>query len=59
MIQRDIFVVDTARIAIGTFGGALRDVPNTQLATPSAPPARSSSPRRSLNGTTPAAATPW
>ena len=31
--SRDIFVVGTARTAIGTFGGALKDVPNTQLAT--------------------------
>lgn len=59
MTQRDIFVVGTARTAIGTFGGALKDVPNTQLATPSAPPARSSSPRRSLNCSAPTAATPW
>ncbi|MDD2711572.1 MAG: acetyl-CoA C-acyltransferase family protein [Simplicispira sp.] len=29
----DIFVIGTARTAIGTFGGALKDVPNTQLAT--------------------------
>ena len=29
----DIFVISTARTAIGTFGGALKDVPNTQLAT--------------------------
>jgi acetyl-CoA C-acetyltransferase len=33
MTQRDIFVVGTARTAIGTFGGALKDVPNAQLAT--------------------------
>ncbi len=33
MTSRDIFVVGTARTAIGTFGGALKDVPNTQLAT--------------------------
>ncbi|WP_420212872.1 acetyl-CoA C-acyltransferase family protein [Burkholderia aenigmatica] len=33
MTQRDIYVVGTARTAIGTFGGALKDVPNTQLAT--------------------------
>lgn len=33
MTQRDIFVVGTARTAIGTFGGSLKDVPNTQLAT--------------------------
>ncbi|NMM76996.1 acetyl-CoA C-acyltransferase family protein [Acidovorax sp. SRB_24] len=29
----DIFILSTARTAIGTFGGALKDVPNTQLAT--------------------------
>ena len=28
-----MFVLSTARTAIGTFGGALKDVPNTQLAT--------------------------
>ena len=33
MSTRDIFVVSTARTAIGTFGGGLKDVPNTQLAT--------------------------
>ena len=33
MTSRDIFVVGTARTAIGTFGGGLKDVPNTQLAT--------------------------
>jgi len=33
MTQRDIFVVGTARTAIGAFGGSLKDVPNTQLAT--------------------------
>ena len=33
MSHRDVFVVSTARTAIGTFGGALKDVPNTQLAT--------------------------
>ncbi|MDR2299634.1 MAG: acetyl-CoA C-acyltransferase, partial [Comamonas sp.] len=33
MSTRDIFVVSTARTAIGTFGGSLKDVPNTQLAT--------------------------
>ncbi|NOV26467.1 acetyl-CoA C-acyltransferase [Cupriavidus necator] len=33
MTSRDIFVIGTARTAIGTFGGALKDVPNTQLAT--------------------------
>jgi acetyl-CoA C-acetyltransferase len=31
--HRDVFVVSTARTAIGTFGGSLKDVPNTQLAT--------------------------
>jgi acetyl-CoA C-acetyltransferase len=31
--QREIYVVGTARTAIGTFGGALKDVPNTRLAT--------------------------
>jgi acetyl-CoA C-acetyltransferase len=31
--QREIYVVGTARTAIGTFGGALKDVPNTSLAT--------------------------
>ena len=31
--MREIFVVGAARTAIGTFGGALKDVPNTQLAT--------------------------
>ena len=31
--HRDIFIVSTARTAIGTFGGSLKDVPNTQLAT--------------------------
>ena len=30
---RDIFVISAARTAIGTFGGGLKDVPNTQLAT--------------------------
>ena len=34
MSHRDVFVVSTARTAIGTFGGSLKDVPNTQLATP-------------------------
>ena len=29
----DIFVIGTARTAIGTFGGALKDTPNTVLAT--------------------------
>ena len=33
MSHRDVFVVSTARTAIGTFGGSLKDVPNTQLAT--------------------------
>lgn len=33
MSQREIYVVGTARTAIGTFGGALKDVPNTSLAT--------------------------
>lgn len=33
MTIRDIFIVSTARTAIGTFGGGLKDVPNTQLAT--------------------------
>lgn len=32
MTQRDIYIVGTARTAIGTFGGALKDVPNTHLA---------------------------
>ena len=30
---REIFIVSAARTAIGTFGGSLKDVPNTQLAT--------------------------
>ena len=33
MPQRDIFICSTARTAIGTFGGSLKDVPNSQLAT--------------------------
>ncbi len=33
MKAREIFVIATARTAIGTFGGSLKDVPNTQLAT--------------------------
>ena len=33
MTTREIYVVAAARTAIGTFGGALRDVPLTQLAT--------------------------
>ena len=32
MTSRDVFIVSTARTAIGTFGGSLKDVPNTQLA---------------------------
>ena len=31
--SREIFVIGAARTAIGTFGGGLKDVPNTQLAT--------------------------
>lgn len=33
MTHREIFVVSSARTAIGTFGGSLKDVPNTQLGT--------------------------
>jgi acetyl-CoA C-acetyltransferase len=33
MTQRDVVVVGTARTAIGTFGGSLKDVPLHQLAT--------------------------
>ena len=33
MSLRDVFIVSTARTAIGTFGGSLKDVPNSQLAT--------------------------
>lgn len=33
MNQREVFIVSTARTAIGSFGGALKDVPNSQLAT--------------------------
>ena len=33
MSTREIFVVSAARTAIGTFGGSLKDVANTQLAT--------------------------
>ncbi|MEG1767472.1 MAG: acetyl-CoA C-acyltransferase family protein [Comamonas sp.] len=33
MNTRDIYVVSTARTAIGTFGGGLKDLPTTQLAT--------------------------
>jgi acetyl-CoA C-acetyltransferase len=33
MTLPDIYVISTARTAIGTFGGSLKDVPNTQLAT--------------------------
>jgi len=31
--SNDVFVVGTARTAIGTFGGALKDVANSTLAT--------------------------
>ena len=30
---QDVYVLSTARTAIGTFGGSLKDVPNTELAT--------------------------
>jgi acetyl-CoA C-acetyltransferase len=33
MAQREIFIVGAARTAIGAFGGSLRDIPPTQLAT--------------------------
>ena len=33
MSTREVFVAGLARTAIGTFGGSLKDVPNTQLAT--------------------------
>src|SRR5687767_231380 len=33
MEQREVFVLSAARTAIGTFGGALKDVPLTDLAT--------------------------
>lgn len=33
MSTREIYVIGAARTPIGTFGGALKDVPNTQLAT--------------------------
>ena len=33
MLQKDIFVVGAARTAIGSFGGALKDVPPCDLAT--------------------------
>ncbi|MDA8454940.1 acetyl-CoA C-acyltransferase family protein [Acidovorax sp. GBBC 3334] len=33
MLPRDIYIAATARTAIGSFGGALKDVPNTRLAT--------------------------
>jgi acetyl-CoA C-acetyltransferase len=33
MTHSEIFVIGMARTAIGTFGGSLKDVPNTQLAT--------------------------
>ena len=32
-MSREVFVASAARTAIGTFGGSLKDVPNTQLAT--------------------------
>ncbi|HNK19804.1 MAG TPA: acetyl-CoA C-acyltransferase, partial [Piscinibacter sp.] len=32
-LPRDVFVVGAARTAIGTFGGALKDVPLADLAT--------------------------
>ncbi|MEY4753909.1 MAG: hypothetical protein RJA44_1584 [Pseudomonadota bacterium] len=32
MTQREVFIVGTARTAIGTFGGALKDVPLSQMA---------------------------
>lgn len=32
-MHKDVFIVGTARTAIGTFGGSLKDVPNSQLAT--------------------------
>ena len=38
MSTREIFVVSAARTAIGTFGGSLKDVPNTQLATTASRP---------------------
>ena len=33
MTPRDIYIVSTARTAIGAFGGSLKDTPNSQLAT--------------------------
>ena len=33
MSTREVFVAGFARTAIGTFGGSLKEVPNTQLAT--------------------------
>ena len=33
MTQREILVVGTARTAIGTYGGSLKDTPLSQLAT--------------------------
>ncbi len=33
MSLQDVYVLSTARTAIGTFGGSLKDVPNTDLAT--------------------------
>ena len=33
MTTRDIFIVSAARTAIGSFGGSLKDMPNSQLAT--------------------------
>ena len=33
---QDVYVLSTARTAIGTFGGSLKDVPNTDLATTAA-----------------------
>ncbi len=33
MPPRDILIASIARTAIGTFGGSLKDIPNTQLAT--------------------------
>ena len=36
MSLQDVYVLSTARTAIGTFGGSLKDVPNTQLATTAA-----------------------
>ena len=33
MPSRDILIASIARTPIGTFGGSLKDIPNTQLAT--------------------------